>query len=86
MAKESRTLDDRATQFARIVVTTGGDPIVGTATDIADQLETLSEFGVDGILLSWFDFENGLKKFSETVLPILEQRGLRAPFHPSRPL
>ena len=47
MAKESRTLDDRATQFARIVVTSGGNPIIGTATDIADQLETLSEFGVD---------------------------------------
>ena len=80
LAAESRSLNDEATRFARMTVTAGGNPIVGTATDIADQLEALSESGIDGILLSWFDFENGVKKFSETVLPILEQRGLRAPF------
>ena len=82
MAKESRSLDGNATAFSRMVVATGGEPIVGTAADIADQLETLSDLGIDGILLSWFDFEDGLNRFSEGVLPILEQRGLREPFRP----
>jgi alkanesulfonate monooxygenase SsuD/methylene tetrahydromethanopterin reductase-like flavin-dependent oxidoreductase (luciferase family) len=82
MAKESRTLDNRESRYARIVTAIGGNPIVGTATDIANQLEALSETGVDGILLSWFNFEKGLKEFSATVLPILEQRGLREPFRP----
>jgi alkanesulfonate monooxygenase SsuD/methylene tetrahydromethanopterin reductase-like flavin-dependent oxidoreductase (luciferase family) len=49
---------------------------------LSSQLEAISETGVDGILLSWFNFEKGLKVFSETVLPILEQRGLREPFRP----
>jgi alkanesulfonate monooxygenase SsuD/methylene tetrahydromethanopterin reductase-like flavin-dependent oxidoreductase (luciferase family) len=46
------------------------------------QLEAISEAGVDGILLSWFKIEKGQKEFSETVLPIPAQRGLREPFRP----
>ena len=75
--------NDRRRISRVLLLPSGGNPMVGSATDVADQLEALSELGIDGILLSWFDFENGLKKFSETVLPILEQRGLRAPFRPS---
>ena len=69
-------------KIPRITMATGGDPIVGTAEDIADQLEAFSERGIDGILMSWFDFDDGIKRFTEGVLPILEQRGLRAPFQP----
>jgi hypothetical protein len=32
------------------------------------------------VLLSWFDFADGIKRLNEEVLPLLEQRGLREPF------
>ena len=83
MAAETRGLDGAASRAARIVVATGGTPIVGTDTDVADQLEAMSELGIDGVLIPWFDFDDGLKRFTEGVLPILEQRGLREPFRPA---
>lgn len=60
----------------------GGYPLLGTATDIADTLTMLSQAGVDGVLLTWLDYEGGLKTFGETVLPLLEARGLRLPAEP----
>jgi FMNH2-dependent dimethyl sulfone monooxygenase len=80
MAKESRSLNDEQARFSRLTVAVGGTPIVGDATDVADEITALSELGVDGILISWFDFDDGLKRFTEGVLPLLEKRGLREPF------
>lgn len=80
MVAESRSLKNDAPSFPRINIATGGSPIVGSAADIADQLEALHESGIDGCLLSWFDFEDGLRRFNEGVMPLLERRGLREPF------
>jgi alkanesulfonate monooxygenase SsuD/methylene tetrahydromethanopterin reductase-like flavin-dependent oxidoreductase (luciferase family) len=58
----------------------GGNILVGTATAIADQLQALSEAGLDGVLCTWVDVADGLKRFTRDVLPELERRGLRQPF------
>ncbi|MGK2909491.1 MAG: LLM class flavin-dependent oxidoreductase [Sphingobium sp.] len=55
----------------------GGLPLLGTSDDIAESLHSLSACGVDGVLLSWIDYIPGLELFAETVLPKLEQLGLR---------
>ena len=55
---------------------------MGSATDVADGLEALHEKGVDGILTFWFDFDDGMARFGEGVMPLLEARGLREPFTP----
>ena len=83
MASESRSLKGGQASFSRLVVACGGPPIVGTAADIADQISKLSEIGIDGMLLSWFDFHDGLERFTDGVMPLLEQRGLREPFRPA---
>lgn len=54
-----------------------GYPLYGNEQDIARSLELLSELGIDGLLLSWLDYEGGLRQFGETVLPLLEDAGLR---------
>ena len=69
---EARDAKGANAAFNRIDVTCGGPPIVGTARDVADKLIEVSERGVDGVLLSWFDFEDGLTRFTEEVLPLLE--------------
>jgi alkanesulfonate monooxygenase SsuD/methylene tetrahydromethanopterin reductase-like flavin-dependent oxidoreductase (luciferase family) len=67
----------------RFAAGSGGPILVGTASDIADQMEALSADGLDGILLTWPDFTDGVKRLvaPETgVLAELEKRGLREPF------
>jgi hypothetical protein len=39
--------------------------------------------GIDGCLLAWNNFDDGLKRWNEGVMPILEKRGLREPFNPA---
>src|SRR3546814_1333810 len=52
----------------------GGYPLVGTAADIADRMAALSGVGVEGFLLTWLNYEDGLARFIDAVLPKLEDR------------
>ncbi|MBM9400786.1 LLM class flavin-dependent oxidoreductase [Gluconacetobacter azotocaptans] len=56
-----------------------GIPLVGTAEDIAAEIERYHSLGVDGICLTWLDYLTGIELFNEKVLPLLEERGLRRP-------
>lgn len=53
--------------------------IVGSPTDVADQLEGLHGAGIDGVQLGFYDYGPELDFFAEAVLPILQSRGLRVP-------
>jgi FMNH2-dependent dimethyl sulfone monooxygenase len=57
----------------------GGYPLVGTADRIVDELQKLNRIGIDGILLSWVDYIDGLDRWQRDVMPRLEQAGLRRP-------
>jgi alkanesulfonate monooxygenase SsuD/methylene tetrahydromethanopterin reductase-like flavin-dependent oxidoreductase (luciferase family) len=83
---QTRGLDGQAIadDNLRLVIAAGGWPTVGTARDIADQLEELSEIGIDGLLLGFNNYDDGLQRFGE-VMPLLEARGLRKPFQPAAP-
>jgi len=54
-----------------------GYPIVGTPSQVADEIHALSEAGVDGLCVTWFNYEVGMPYFIREVLPLLEKRGLR---------
>jgi dimethylsulfone monooxygenase len=62
----------------RSVVGMGGYPLVGTADEITERLVALSEAGLDGVLLTWVDYADGLQRFNRDVLPRLQQAGVRA--------
>jgi hypothetical protein len=36
-----------------------------------------SNAGLDGITLSWVNYEEGLTQFRDTLLPMMQQAGLR---------
>jgi FMNH2-dependent dimethyl sulfone monooxygenase len=57
----------------------GGYPLVGTADHIVDELTALSSVGMDGMLVSWVDYRDGLERWRKDVMPRLEQAGLRRP-------
>jgi alkanesulfonate monooxygenase SsuD/methylene tetrahydromethanopterin reductase-like flavin-dependent oxidoreductase (luciferase family) len=57
-----------------------GHPLIGTAQSIAEELERMSNVGLDGVIMTWPDYIDGVKRFTREVLPLLEQAGLRKPF------
>ena len=56
----------------------GGFPLVGTPDRIVDTLTHFSRAGLDGILLSWVDYQDGLARWNRDVMPRLVQAGLRS--------
>jgi alkanesulfonate monooxygenase SsuD/methylene tetrahydromethanopterin reductase-like flavin-dependent oxidoreductase (luciferase family) len=55
----------------------GGVPLLGRPEDITDRLVRLSSTGIDGVLMIWMDFQEGVRRFGAEVVPMLEQAGLR---------
>ena len=55
----------------------GGLPVVGTKEQIVDTLVTLSRSGLDGVLLAWPRYEEGMREFREVTYPLVQQAGLR---------
>jgi alkanesulfonate monooxygenase SsuD/methylene tetrahydromethanopterin reductase-like flavin-dependent oxidoreductase (luciferase family) len=59
-----------------------GFPLVGTPQMMVDHLGMLTEAGVDGVCLSWLDYNSGIKQWNAEVMPLLEKAGLRQPYTP----
>lgn len=52
-------------------------PLVGTPEQVVEGMLRMSQAGLDGITLSWVDYESGLTQFREQILPLMVQAGLR---------
>ncbi|GER07691.1 alkanesulfonate monooxygenase [Iodidimonas muriae] len=57
----------------------GGYPLVGTPEQVADKICMLHETGFGGTTLAFVNYTEEFPYFRDTVLPILEERGLRLP-------
>ena len=55
----------------------GNITIVGSPEQIAEYIVRLHQAGVDGVQLSFFDFQPDLEFFGQRVLPLLRETGLR---------
>jgi alkanesulfonate monooxygenase SsuD/methylene tetrahydromethanopterin reductase-like flavin-dependent oxidoreductase (luciferase family) len=55
----------------------GGLPVVGTKEQVVDALTTLSRAGLDGVLVAFPRYEQGLREFRDVTYPLLRQAGLR---------
>jgi len=62
---------------ANLIAGYGAIPLVGTPEQIIDGMLAFSDAGLDGITLSWVNYEEGLLQFQETLLPMMQQAGLR---------
>jgi alkanesulfonate monooxygenase SsuD/methylene tetrahydromethanopterin reductase-like flavin-dependent oxidoreductase (luciferase family) len=81
MGMESAVLgDDWARERDRFISGWGGTEMIGTPERIAERFAGLAEAGLDGTLLLFPIWEQGLAQFREQVLPLLEQAGLREPY------
>jgi FMNH2-dependent dimethyl sulfone monooxygenase len=55
----------------------GGLPVVGTKEQVVDTLSTLSKAGLDGLLVAFPRYEQGMREFRDVTYPLLKQAGLR---------
>ncbi len=55
----------------------GGYPLVGSNDQVVEGLAKLSEIGLDGTVLSWPRYEEGMRQFQQVTIPALQQAGLR---------
>jgi dimethylsulfone monooxygenase len=53
--------------------------LAGTPERITSELQKFAGIGLDGMLLSWVDYLDGLDAWQREVMPLLEQAGLRVP-------
>jgi dimethylsulfone monooxygenase len=70
----------RERMTTRWVAGLGGYPLVGTAEVIVEKFRALVKLGINGVLMTWIDVEDGLPRFIDGVLPLLEQAGMRERF------
>ncbi len=56
----------------------GNVHLVGSPAQVVDWMEKLSRAGCDGIQVNFFDYLPDLEFFGRSVLPLMEQAGLRA--------
>ena len=55
----------------------GAIPLVGTADEVSAGLGRFADAGLDGVTLSWIDYDAGLAQFETELLPRLRAAGLR---------
>ena len=80
MAESRGPSNPTVEEVMRARLAAGGNVLVGDADGIAARLRAMSDAGIDGVLMSFVNFLEGLAPFISGVLPLLEQVGLRAPF------
>jgi alkanesulfonate monooxygenase SsuD/methylene tetrahydromethanopterin reductase-like flavin-dependent oxidoreductase (luciferase family) len=71
---------DRATLEAFIdsfIAGWGGVPLVGSPEHIVERLQEISDAGIDGLTVSWFDYDAGIETFRTRILPLMIEAGLR---------
>lgn len=59
----------------------GNVHLVGTPEQIVDGFIRLKEAGCDGVQVNFFDYIPDLQFFGDSVIPLMEQAGLRNPSH-----
>jgi FMNH2-dependent dimethyl sulfone monooxygenase len=55
----------------------GGYPLIGTRDQIVDGLRMMAGLGLDGTLLSWPRYIEGMREFQTETFPLVKQAGLR---------
>lgn len=70
--------EQHLTQFAEnFIAGWGGYLMVGTPEQVTDELVKLSQIGIEGMILSWLDYNEEISYFGERVMPLMRQAGLR---------
>jgi FMNH2-dependent dimethyl sulfone monooxygenase len=54
-----------------------GFPLVGTAEQVFEGIKAMADGGMDGMAISFPDYDEGIARYDETIRPLLVEAGLR---------
>ncbi len=79
---QSETLEPEVMEAFRFhfIAGHGGYPLVGTPQQIVERIDRLGDMGVDGMLMSWVDYESECRQWIDQVMPLMVQAGQRKEF------
>ena len=52
-------------------------PLVGTPEQVVAGMQEMADAGLDGMAVSWFDYEEGVAQFADALQPLMVSAGLR---------
>jgi alkanesulfonate monooxygenase SsuD/methylene tetrahydromethanopterin reductase-like flavin-dependent oxidoreductase (luciferase family) len=75
----TKALADRHPKELIDLLLTGGGPrpLIGSDQQVVDGLKDLSDAGLDGLAFSFVDFEAGIERYQQKLLPLMREVGLR---------
>jgi FMNH2-dependent dimethyl sulfone monooxygenase len=68
---------DNEPLLKRVMACWGAMPLIGTPEQVVDQLADISEAGIDGLALTWANYQEGIAVYDEHLRPLLIEAGLR---------
>ena len=74
---QGKVAEAREGRKVHVMAGYNGFQLLGTPSEIVDDLRSLASAGVDGTLLSWPAYLSGMRRFHEEVYPMLAEEGLR---------
>jgi dimethylsulfone monooxygenase len=77
MTADTMSPKDLQAAKTRLITGWGGYPLIGTKEQVAQGLLTLSNMGLDGVVLSWPRYVEDMRQFQQETLPLLRHAGLR---------
>lgn len=74
---DSRSVEYDKDLLSVFVRGSGAISIVGTPEQVVEQLEKLSDAGLSGATIAFVDYEEGLDRLGEQIMPLMVSAGLR---------
>lgn len=66
-------------KIERLAAGRGALTMIGTPEQIVTSMTDLTNAGLDGLALSWVNYDEGLQQMENDILPLMIQAGLRTP-------
>ena len=79
LVPDPRAAVDRDAMAASAVTGFFALPFVGTPEQVVEQMAAASAAGLDGMTLSWLDYEEGVAQLRDELFPLMRSAGLREP-------
>jgi alkanesulfonate monooxygenase SsuD/methylene tetrahydromethanopterin reductase-like flavin-dependent oxidoreductase (luciferase family) len=70
--------EEHAKTIERLAAGRGAMTIVGTPEQVVESLLELTNAGLDGVAISWVNYDEGLQQMEDEILPLMVQAGLRS--------
>jgi FMNH2-dependent dimethyl sulfone monooxygenase len=68
----------RDSDLMRLIMSTGGNrALIGSPERVAEELAGIAAGGVDGVGMMFMNYEEGIQRYTDQLLPLLRKDGLR---------